>query len=251
MTLKNNFSEDCDRLEHHFKQEAEKEESVYLPRLRPTGRLDFVFVGREPSLGHWAESPEEAREKIMLGFKDFSFSIGDFILHYCIRKYLCCDGSKYYITNLSKGAMRTREAEKNERWKRYRRWYSLLSDELDLVSKQGTKIITVGIDPKKILEENGRHITRTILHYSNQAARYRVRYIRGRESEFQKFKTESPAIVDGILEVERAVLQEADMPESLVSKGILRLREHKELSESQMQLIFGYKTAFQDVKEGV
>ena len=97
------FTENYEELEHSFRQQVKKDgdDSIYLPTIHPTECVDFLFIGMEPSLGHWAKDLEEAREKIRLGFKDFSYSILDFILHFCINQYLCYDGSKYHITNIN------------------------------------------------------------------------------------------------------------------------------------------------------
>jgi len=247
----NRFTQAYRQLESCFKQQVESESSIYLPAISPPGCVDFVLIGMEPSLGHWARTKEEARAKIRLGFKDFAFSVGDFILHYCIRQYLCYDDSTYHITNVSKGAMRTCEAD-TDRLERYNRWYPLLSEELKIISKETTKIIAIGQAVKRFLDGQGlKDVHKTILHYSNQAARYRSRYVQGRdrEQEFQKFKAEVPIIVDGILKVVDAVIEEARMPEAFVSQSVRNLRKDKKLTPSQEKLIFGYKIDFKGVKE--
>ena len=89
--------------------------SVYLPNIMPKGAVDFVLVGMEPSLGRWARTIEDAQTVIKEGFKDFAFSFTDFILHFCVREYLCLGGKTHHLTNLSKGAMKVRDAGSQRR----------------------------------------------------------------------------------------------------------------------------------------
>src|SRR4051794_40504440 len=89
------------RLESDMKTRAESDGDVFLPNPEPPGPADYIFIGMEPSLGRWARSPEEARAKVDAGFRNFVFSIEDFILHFCIKQCLCESGQRYHITDLS------------------------------------------------------------------------------------------------------------------------------------------------------
>jgi hypothetical protein len=119
----------------------------------------------------------DAQDQINQGFKDDCLSKMDFILHYCIRTYLNLRGTRYYITNLSKGAMKVAAAGEG-RLERYNRWYDLLLREMDLVCSQQAKVIAVGrsvndfLEMKKFERKTGRELYH-ILHFSNQAAKYR------------------------------------------------------------------------------
>lgn len=123
-------------LETRMKAFAEAEGDVFLPNPEPSQPAKYVFVCMEPSLGRWAQSPEEAKAKVEAGFRNFVFSIEDFILHFCIKHYLCEPTQPYHITDLSKGAMLVERAGV-ARTQRYDRWYPLLEEELDLVATSG------------------------------------------------------------------------------------------------------------------
>ena len=227
-------------LKECFEKEAKREGNVYLPSIQPPIPVDFVFIGMEPSLGRWAKTQEEAKEKIEQGFKDFALSIEDFILHYCIRNYLC-RSDNYYVTNLSKGAMHVEKANE-QRNKRYERWYPLLVDELKVVSKDSTQLIAIGKSVQAFLEKNMDRNIHSILHYSPQAAKYRGKYIQGRESEFEEFSKNIE--IENILDTAVAVIQECQMSEQLSCEILGRLWKRR-LSVSQKRLIFDYKTKFE------
>lgn len=223
---------------------AQSEGSVYLPTLRPAGPVDYVFVGMEPSLGHWAKTVQEAEERVRQGFTNFAFSIGDFILHYCIREYLCRSwGSTYYITDLSKGAMLTNEAKRKPE-QRYRQWFEVLSDELALVRKETAKIVAIGKTVKHFLESNGLSDIHVVLHYSSQAAKYRKKWVRWDEERFWQFKRHVSN--KRIIATARTITEQAKMDWSLTSASLRRL-ETRDLSDSQKMLMFGYKYYFERV----
>ena len=128
------FGERVRDLERCFGAFAERDGSVYLPNFMPTGPVDYVFIGMEPSLGAWASSLEKAKAKIAAGFRNFMWSMEDFILHTSARHYLCEPGQTYYVTDISKGAMSVKRANL-DRTVRYERWFPLLVQEIDLVAK--------------------------------------------------------------------------------------------------------------------
>src|SRR4051812_6720269 len=126
------FRADYQDLEARMKALAEADGDVFLPNPEPLGPVEYVFVCMEPSLGRWARSPDEARARVEAGFRNFVFSIEDFILHFCIKHYLCEGTGRYHVTDLSKGAMPIKRAS-IARSDRYERWYELLVEEVDLV----------------------------------------------------------------------------------------------------------------------
>src|SRR5215831_14709160 len=97
----------------------------------------------EPSLGRWARTADQARSRVEAGFRNFLSSIEDFILHFCVRRYLCGSEQRYHITDLSKGAMLVNRAGLARR-QRYDRWYALLQEELDLCATPRAGIVAVG-----------------------------------------------------------------------------------------------------------
>jgi len=118
-------------LEARMRRLADEDGDVFLPNPEPVGPVDYVFVCVEPSVGRWARPEEQATSKVDAGFRNFVSSIEDFIVHFCIRRYLCAPGQRYHITDLSKGAMLVKRASV-DRTVRYDRWYGLLREELAL-----------------------------------------------------------------------------------------------------------------------
>jgi hypothetical protein len=110
---------------------AERDKDIFLPKCEPEGKVNYVLICMEPSLGRWTgradpnQTRERARLRINAGFRNFLPSDDVAILHFCIRRYLCSPGQRYYITDVSKGAMLVKEAG-GEREQRYDRWFDLL-----------------------------------------------------------------------------------------------------------------------------
>jgi len=92
-------------LEERMKALAEADGDVFLPNPEPDGPVQYVLICMEPSLGWWACSAGHARSRVEAGFRNFLFSIEDFIVHFSARRYLCGPEERYHITNLSKEAM--------------------------------------------------------------------------------------------------------------------------------------------------
>lgn len=54
-------------LEQEFARAAAVDGDVYLPNFTPSGPVDAVLIGMEPSLGWWARTSSEAAVKIAAG----------------------------------------------------------------------------------------------------------------------------------------------------------------------------------------
>ena len=169
-----------------MKDRAEADGDVFLPNPEPLGPAEYVFVCMEPSLGR--RSPEEATARVEAGARNFVSSVEDFILHFCIRQYLCEPTERYHITDLSKGAMLVKRAS-IDRSARYDSWYGLLLEELDLVAKPGAGIFAVGNAVAQYLtrREFPWPFTR-VIHYSGQAGRARAAASVGHKDDFEKFR---------------------------------------------------------------
>jgi hypothetical protein len=229
-------------LEARMKALAEAEGDVFLPNLAPVGPVEYVFVCMEPSLGRWARSAEEARSKVEAGFRNFLSSIEDFILHFCIRQYLCAPTQRYHITDLSKGAMLVTHAGV-ARSQRYDRWYGLLVEELNLIATSSAGIVAVGTAVAQHLERHAfpKPFT-TAIHYSGLAARARAAGIVGHEDRFEAFKRS--VSLKHVLATAEDVLRASDVPTSFRDETLTRLAK-SQLSESRQKLIFNYKRAFE------
>jgi hypothetical protein len=232
-------------LERRMKALAEAEGDVFLPNPEPQGPVEYVLICMEPSLSRWARSADEARSRIEAGFRNFIFSIEDFILHFCVRRYLCGTEQRYHITDLSKGAMLVKHAGM-ARVERYDRWYALLEEELELVSSTGTGFVAVGKLVYEHLIRRGfsRPFTR-IIHYSGQAASARKGGTVGRENSFESFK--ASVSLDDVIASAEDVLRGAGVPVEIRDETLARLTK-SQLSESRRQLIFNYKTAFESLQ---
>lgn len=257
------FNKDFKELENRFKEQVEKDnetcESAYIPNpVQLAAKVNYVLIGMEPSLGRWTKKGNTTEERIKIacekigqGLKNFAFSVEDFIVHFCIRRYLCSDLEKYYITDLSKGAMLTNKARK-ERNKRYKCWYPLLLEEIRLVSNEKAKIIGIGkavydfLDKSNFERESNRELL-GIPHYSSQATGYRNRLIVGieKESEFNTFRTQ--VSIKEIYSVAKDVVDKCHMSQELEKEIFNNLNKHKKLSNSKEKLVFTYKTRFEEI----
>ena len=234
-------------LEQHFRNQVIRDRAhiiewvvkkgwgVYLPCVKPKNMVDYIFVGMEPSFG-WAVSVEHGEKKVEKGKKNFGAftSSGDAtdpldLLNLSIERFLLHQpGETYYLTDVSKGAMPVEMAD-IDRKQRYEEWYPLLLEEINIVGKQGAPIIAIGKQVKDFLRKNdlerrtGRHLY-DVLHYSNQASRYR--------------KTAAERDPEGFKAFKKAEFGEGR-------------RWAKGLSESKMQLIFTYKKQFDEIKDRV
>lgn len=224
-----------------MKTQAEADGDVFLPNPVPSGPVEYVFVCMEPSLGRWAHSPEQAKAQVEAGFRNFVSSFEDFILHFCVRQYLCEPAERYHITDLSKGAMLVQRAS-IDRSLRYDRWYELLEQEVNLVAKPGAGIFAVGnaVTLYLTLRQFPRPIAR-LIHYSGQAGQAHAAAIAGHEDDFEKFKNSVP--LELLLATAKDVLDKS-VPADLRDKTLARLAR-SELSLSRKQLIFNYKLAFE------
>jgi hypothetical protein len=130
MQIDRSFHTAYRELEEKMKALAEADGDVFLPNPEPPSPVHYVLICMEPSLGWWAQSADHARSRVEAGFRNFLFSIEDFILHFCVRRYLCGPAERYHMTDFSKGAMLVDRAGL-ARIQRYDRWYALLQEEID------------------------------------------------------------------------------------------------------------------------
>lgn len=235
-------------LEERFKALAQVDGDVYLPNPAAEGPVQFVLVCMEPSLGRWARSAEQARERVDAGFRNFLPSDEVALLHYCVRRYLCRPQDRYHITDLSKGAMLVKRAA-SERDGRYRRWYPLFKEELDLIAAPGARYIAVGREVAIQLERHGfKKPIHSVMHYSSQAGLARHKGIEGREAGFAAFM--GSVSLDDVVVTAKDVLSSARVPAEIVHATLAKLRRLT-LTVSRQQLMFAYKTAFESLRTQV
>ena len=228
-----------------MKAQAEADGDIFLPNPAPSGPVDYTFVCMEPSLGRWAPTPEAASKRIAEGFRNFIYSLDDCILHYCASEYLCGEGQRYFVTDVSKGAMLVNRAGK-ERAERYNRWHHLLTDELDLLLRPSGRVIAVGSAVANHFQDHCLRDFSTIMHYSRLAAAGRNAAIVGREDEFRAYR-ESVALQDVVDNAEHYMLA-CGIPTTIRAETLARLSAGT-LTDSRRKLMFVYKTAIRTDKK--
>ena len=140
---------------------------------------------------------------------------------------------------------------------RYQNWYPLLLKELRIFCKPTSCIITIGSWVRYFLDKNKFESTfgkrlHTILHYSDRAAKYRDDFIKkymnnGFEQEFSQF--EASIKKEDIIATANDIMNRLEMSD-YVSRFIVNRLKNSELSLSKKKLLFGYKLAFQRIKQG-
>ena len=162
---------------------------VYLPCVEPESQVDYVLVGMEPS-SQWYKCIEHGEKRVAEGFRNFHGPRNEeeklalykksgrdrlafFILS--IEHYLRQPGEKtYHLTDIAKGAV-SGEVAALDRDRRYREWYPLLLEEIEIVGKPGAPVIAIGSDVNTFLD--GRDLRGTtgrplyaVPHYSFNAS---------------------------------------------------------------------------------
>ncbi len=241
------FEQKYEALERRFEEQVEKDnrnlniESGFVHNFVPRGPVDYVLIAMEPSTGVPGKDLKDPHQID----RNFSWSVEDFILHYCIRNWLCRNGESYHLTDLAKGGMKTGLADV-ERIRRYDSWYELLVEELRLLNKgRGTRIIAIGKVVADYLEDKGlcERVER-ILHYSRNAASHRDKGIKAWEEHFPEFSRSVDR--DAFDQTVKDVLQDADMF-SYVNHRPEGGRTYT-LTESRKKLMFLYKMRFGELR---
>lgn len=219
------FSQAYRKLEQEFEEQVASDnldpdwDSIFLPNVEPTGPVDFILIGTEPSRGSWASNREKAAQSIAGGFRNFAGCLRCDAVHYAIDQYLCEGSGSYYLTDLAKGAMFI-TSPGAKRSAKYNRWYPLLVKELALVAMPGAKIIAFGNVPYHFLrkaEQPG--LVGSVTHYSRQAAAHWGRSALLHPAEFENFRT-----------------------------GVEFLPNGTPISESRKELMFHYKLSFERLR---
>ena len=217
----------------------------YLPNPEPLGAAQYVLICMEPSLGRWANTAEHARSRVEAGFRNFLFSIEDFIFHFCVRRYLCRPEERYHVTELSKERC----------WSLVRdlQGSSDMTDGTRCWRKRSTSVplpvlasLRLERSFRSIWRDGGsrRSFTR-VIHYSGQAAPARTAGIVGREDAFQAFE-DSVSIEDVVVTAEET-LKAANVSSGMRDHTLSRL-VRSQLTTSRKQLIFSYKIAFEAMR---
>lgn len=232
------------QLEDRMRTLATADGNVFLPNPEPDGTVHYILICMEPSLGRWACSEDEAKWKVEAGFRNFLYSVEDFILHFCARRYLCASGERYHITDLSKGAMLVGHADVS-RYERYNRWYPLLEDEISLVATPTTCVVAIGkvVSEYLVRKQFVKPFT-GVIHYSSLAGRARNEGLVGHEEYFLAFK--DTVSLEDLIITAKSVLEESHVPDRFRDEAMLRL-SRSQLTASRKKLIFNYKVSFESM----
>ena len=177
---------------------------------------------------------EPSRPANIDSIKNFAVSVEDFILHFCASEYLCKGESTYHITDLSKGAMRVTDASSSPalRYERYKRWYPLLCEEIELVARPNAPIIPVGYMVRDFLcVQKTLRLEDEILHYSQSAASHRPKMKRCYPDRYAKFK--DTVDMSHIEATVKRVMEGAELGPGEPEKTLKRLQKRQETHEIQ------------------
>ncbi len=246
------FREEYAKLERSFQEQVENDNrelginSSYVHNFIPLGLVDFVLVAMEPSTGvPGTDMPNPTQIA-----RNFSWSVEDFILHYCIKEYLCLDGETYHLTDLAKGGMKTKSADK-QRQARYDRWYPLLEKELRLLTKQGgTRLIAIGnVVADFLTKKQPCDRVEKVLHYTPTAASHRNKKIQRWREQFAEFSqsVETNALKKAFDTSIKDVLNDAGMSSYIPYRP--QGGKPYELTESRKKLMFYYKHRFSELRK--
>jgi hypothetical protein len=169
-----------DILHQLFQSQVERDniqfdiQSVYIPNPIFTVTPKYCLIAMEPSMGRI--TPKEFQAQVNQGFKNFLYSEMDFILHYCAYTFLCDKSFAYQITDISKGAMKTKIAS-IQRKMRYANWLEILKQELEFFGNP--RLATIGYSAKYFVGNKGLKEQFSLTHFSPQNSRiFRLYYER-------------------------------------------------------------------------
>lgn len=216
---------------------------VYLPNFMPDQEVDYIFVAMEPSFGKWS-SVSQANNLINLGFRNFMLSKEDFLLHFAINNYL---SSKYHITDVSKLAMKIKDAG-DVRDVMYDHWLPYLESEIDVLSSKSCKIISIGAKPSNELKKifTTRYIYK-IIHFSGAARGAREKYYERNIPRFSQFISEFNK--EEVLIFSETFLKKKitniTVQDFIYKSGFMNLVN---INDSDLKLLFSYKMEFEKIK---
>ena len=174
VTLKRTFEEQYDALQHQWRKRAKDHCHHYLKYLAPRGPVDFVLVGKMPSIGKKDAARTEPGCYPAIDPPHFNLhvSLGDLILNYGAHRHLCKPGETYYLTDLGKCAIPAGRAKGKRADDEFNKWYPMLLEELKLVAKKDATVVPVGGATGNFLKRQSDfpyRLTEPVLHWSRTA----------------------------------------------------------------------------------
>jgi hypothetical protein len=240
------FGQAYNEIELRMEDLAKRNGDIYVPNIVPHGPVDYIFICMEPSLGEWARTPDEAENRLKGGFRNFLDGYNLMILRYAIQNYLCKNNQRYHITDLSKGAMLVKDAGV-DRIARYKNWYPLLLEEIDLVTSPNARVFAVGTHVARFLESQKfpREVT-LLIHYSGNTVSHWNRVLQEHEEDFKLFQ--GTVTHEDFLDNAKDVIESSRVPYAISERALGRLRKGN-LTLSRLKLMFNYKLIFDRVSE--
>jgi len=238
------FQKAYNELEVKMRDLAKKDDEIFIPFIVPYSPVDYIFICMEPSFGPWAKNREDAENKLRDGHINFLDGYNAMILHYAIRNYLCKNGQSYYITDLAKGSMLVKDANVN-RIARYKNWYPILLEEINLVGTTDVKVFTVGTAVTSFIESQdfSRKIT-PLIHYSQVAVRHWDKIAQQHKESFETFQ--NTVSHEDILNNAEDVIKSAGVS-NIIRDRILSNLGKGSLTLPRLKLMFNYKVSFESV----
>lgn len=238
------FQKAYNELEIKMSGLAKKNDEIYVPNIIPHSSVEYIFICMEPSLGEWARNRDEAENKLKSGFRNLLDGYNTMILHFAIRNYLCKKDQNYFITDLSKGVMLVRDAGIN-RVARYKNWYPLLLEEIDIVASPESSVFAVGTHVTRFLDsQNFPRETTSLIHYSGAGTKHWDAAVQEHKEIFDEFQ--NTVSHEDFLATAEDIIKESDVPKVIGDRALERLRKGK-LTRSRLKLMFNYKISFEAI----
>ena len=208
--------------------------TFYLPNPVFTRRPKYFIVWQEPAFR------ENDLKWIKDGYLNSLFNFTDFIVHYCAFRFLCGNNYDYYMTDLSKGALKPKDAQK-KREKRYEDWRKVLEKEYEYFVEP--VLIAMGTRVNKTLQDFGMSSELCFLHTSGQN---NGRFV----SEYSRHK--SPARLSSELKKNVKAFANDTMGKKLEYTGEMRATimgrlESTEVGPAHMGRYLYYKSKFSEL----
>lgn len=241
-------------LEKKFRAQVEKDMKDH-PELIVSGRyISNPYLSQNPKYVLIALEPSIPK----ISFKnetEFLGSIRNFLLHYCAFHFLCGGKFDYYLTDISKSAMMSNNANKNGvRKVIYPNWLALLREEIEVLSDKQTartpEIISIGKTVMGFLERFNPpfSVSHNIYHYgSNNNGRFKTYFegnVKEAPIEFDELIEKVEAFAKDLMSYLGFSKDEIDERINFVFKA----RHH-----SQMQFVYRYcflKDEFTKIRAG-
>ncbi len=219
-----------------------KIKSVFLPNPAICSKPEYCLIAMEPL----DKDLDLLKRKIDKGYQNFVEGYEELILHYSAYSHLGDEGFNYYITDLTKGSMTSKDAKKSKK-ERWPKWQELLKEEMALLGNP--KRIAIGKGVNRFMN-NKKSILSTddyILHYSGANNGRRAK-----EYGFINNKSPRGSLDSYCKDIDEGKFQEFVMKKFIKRFGYERVNEvereiQKELTDARRKLYALYRHNFESL----